>query len=254
MSVDLFFSIFPFGAIIELTTAYYKKIMRWEGEIMRHPHRKSIFIRYLWILPFVIIGVSFLFFRPYVADLTVEGLLEFTPSDPVLASVVLLLLFALKSMTVVFPLMVLYLAVGHLFPLWWSLPLNLCGIVVCVTIPYLIGRYAQADALANVMQKYPKVEAFIIQHRSRGLFLSYFLRIITMVPGDLMSMLLGALRISYPYFLLGSTLGMAPSMIAATLAGDSITNPASPQFILSAVSIVVLAVLSAILYRRSNMS
>ena len=132
--------------------------MRWEGEIMRHPHRKSIFIRYLWILPFIIIGVSFLFFRPYVADLTVEGLLEFTPSDPVLASVVLLLLFALKSMTVVFPLMVLYLAAGHLFPLWWSLPLNLCGIVVCVTIPYLIGRYAQADALANVMQKYPKVE------------------------------------------------------------------------------------------------
>lgn len=221
---------------------------------MRHPRQKTAIIRHLWILPLLIIGGSFLFLRPYVANLTVEQLLEFTPGEPVLASLVLLLLFALKSMTVVFPLMVLYLAVGHLFPLWWSLPLNFCGIVVCVSIPYLIGRYAQADALAGIIQKYPKAEAFIIKHRSRGLFLSYFLRIITMVPGDLMSMLLGALRICYPHFLLGSILGMAPSMIAATLVGDSITDPTSPQFILSALAILVLAVLSTLVYRRSNMS
>lgn len=224
-----------------------------EGGYMRNPKQKHWLIRHLWILPLLIIGSSILFLRPYFSTITVDEILHFTPSNPLLAAVVLLLLFGLKSMTVVFPIMVLYLTVGHLFPLWWSLPINLCGIAVCVTVPYLIGRYAQADALSELLEKYPKAESFIIQHRSRGLFLSYFLRIITMVPGDLMSMFLGALRISYPNFLFGSIAGMAPSMIAATLAGESITQPTSPQFILSTIAIIILALLSVLLYRRSHL-
>ena len=50
-------------------------------------------------------------------DFTLDGILSYTPENPLLAFAVLMALFALKSLTVVFYAGALYAAGGVLFPL-----------------------------------------------------------------------------------------------------------------------------------------
>lgn len=71
-----------------------------------------------------------------------QAILEFTPQKPLCAAIVLLLLYVLKNATVFFPLIILEIAVGHLFPTWTALGINFVGILIVLSIPYRIGRVA----------------------------------------------------------------------------------------------------------------
>lgn len=67
--------------------------------------------------------------------------------------------------------------------------------------------------------------------RSRPyLFLSFFLRVIYLLPGDVVSMYFGSIQAPYPTILLGGLLGGLPSLLAATLLGASVSQVGSPAF------------------------
>lgn len=111
------------------------------------------------------------------ADITVEQILSWTPADPVLAAIVLLLLYALKSVTIFVPLVVLEIAVGMVFPVEISLPLNLLGSLIDLTVPYWIGYCGGRKRVERILEKYPKTAALRIGHR-HPVFESFLLRII----------------------------------------------------------------------------
>lgn len=50
-------------------------------------------------------------------DITVQTVLSYTPESPFAAAIVILLLYALKSVSFVFPIALLQIAAGHLFPI-----------------------------------------------------------------------------------------------------------------------------------------
>ena len=80
------------------------------------------------------------------------------------------------------------------------------------------------------------------------LFLCFFLRAVSCLPGDIVTLYLGATRTPFWHNLLGGTLGILPGMVLATLMGSSIQDPSSPAFWLSAALSVGLAASSALLY------
>ena len=84
------------------------------------------------------------------------------------------------------------------------------------------------------------------------LFLSFFLRVIGCLPGDLVSMYLGACRIPYPTFLLGGLLGSVLHLVAYTVLGDSISEPGSPQFWISLGITVVLSIGTWLIHKMWN--
>jgi uncharacterized membrane protein YdjX (TVP38/TMEM64 family) len=81
-------------------------------------------------------------------------------------------------------------------------------------------------------------------------FYSYFLRVVSVLPGDLVSMLLGSFKLKFTPYILGSLLGIFPGMLAATFMGTAISNPSSPEFIIALVGTVLLSVVSYFVYRR----
>lgn len=181
-------------------------------------------------------------------NVSVETLLAFTPQDPVKAMIIMLLLYALKSATVFFPLIILEIAVGHLFSPWAALGINFVGMLIVLTIPYLIGKAAGIDAIQKLAQKYPRFGEIIGKQKDNALFLCFFLRIISCLPGDVVTMYLGATRTPFWQNLIIGALGLLPGMILATFMGNSIQDPASPAFWLSAILMATLASLSALLY------
>lgn len=68
------------------------------------------------IAAIIIMGIVFtVIVKKSGQPLSVNTILRYTPENTILAAGILLLLFALKSLTVVFPLSILYLASGILF-------------------------------------------------------------------------------------------------------------------------------------------
>lgn len=181
-------------------------------------------------------------------NVSVETLLAFTPQDPVKAMIIMLLLYALKSATVFFPLIILEIAVGHLFSPWAALGINFVGMLIILTIPYSIGKAAGIEAIQKLVQKYPRFGEIIEKQQDNALFLCFFLRIISCLPGDVVTMYLGATRTPFWQNLIAGALGVLPGMLLATFMGSSIQNPQSPTFWISAILMVTLSFLSLLLY------
>ena len=198
-------------------------------------------------LVFLVIAVS-TFFIFTGGDMSVETLLEFTPKEPMLAVIVLLLLYALKSVTIFFPLLVLEIAAGHLLSPIAALTVNILGLVIILTLPYLIGRSIGMDAMEKLFFKYPKFKQLVSKQQESSFFWCFFLRAISCLPGDIVTMYLGATHTPFWKNLIGGILGILPGGILATLMGNNVKDPTSPAFWLSAILFVVLSAGSFLLY------
>ena len=98
------------------------------------------------------------------------------------------------------------------------------------------------------MRKYPRFADIVGRGQKNEVFLSFFLRIISCLPGDIVSIWFGASGARFVPYLFASLLGTMPGVICATLLGMNITDPTSPMFWISLGLNVLLSVLSAVGY------
>lgn len=198
------------------------------------------------VLGGVLLGLAVVLFL--YSDVSPQAILTDAPQDPLLAAGLLLLLYMLKSLTIFFPLLILEMAAGYLFPAPAALAINLLGVCIVLTIPYWIGRALGLRQVSKLTRKYPKLQAVMEKQNSHSVFLCFFLRVISCLPGDLVTMYLGATRTPFCHNLLGGILGIFPGMILATLMGINIQDPSSPAFWISVALSAGLAVASTALY------
>ena len=203
------------------------------------PIKKLIFLLFAAVL-LVVLHAS--------PAISVQSLLDYSPEDPVLAAILILILYALKSATLFFPLIIIEIATGYLFPHEIALGVNLFGMLIILTVPYLMGKTRGIHRIQQLIQKYPRFQVILDKQAESSRFLCFFLRIISCLPGDVVTMYLGAVGIPFEQNLVFGLLGLLPGMILATLMGSSIQDPSSPMFWLSAISLGVTAVLSLLLY------
>lgn len=165
-------------------------------------------------------------------ELSAEGIARYTPTNPWLAAIVMLALFALKSLSIVIYSGLLYAANGMLFPLPAAIILNLIGTVIMVSLPYRIGKNAGASAVDEIREKYPKAEALHDLRAQNDFFFSFLVRMVRL-PSDVVSLYMGAVNVEYKKYLLGSLLGLLPHTITYPIMGLSIRDVHSPEFLIS---------------------
>ncbi len=202
----------------------------------------------LKILPFAIMGILIVAILSSNEDPTVENILSSMPDSMFLSALFLMGMYALKSLSVVFPIIVLQVAAGLMFPLWAALLLNILGTTVAYTIPYITGRFSGSAATEKLMRKYPKVKEIVDMQHSSSWFPSFILRSVSCLPADIISMCLGSVKVPYIPYVVASVVGTLPGLIPATTAGMSILDPTSAVFIFSVILTVLTSVLSIILY------
>lgn len=216
---------------------------------------KNILLTILRFAPLVVCAVFMGFYLFSGEDITAESLLNFAPEEPLYAALFLVLLYAFKSLTVFFPIIVLKVLGGFLFEPHHALIVNTVGVLVELAIPYWIGRASGAGFADRLCKKHPKLAEIIGEGSNNNFFMSFFLRVISCLPGDAISMYFGARRMPFWTCLLGSFLGTLPGMVAATLLGMNITDPSSPMFWVSiglTVGISVISFLVYFLWRRAK--
>lgn len=187
-----------------------------------------------------------------------SNLLTYTPPNLLLAAAGILALYAVKSLSVVFPLSVLYIACALWFGRWGGLMMCYLGLTVSCTLPYLIGRRFGAGVVEHLIRKYPRLDKLYQAGSSNQVMLSYLLRIVTVLPGDFCSLFLGACSVSYPRYLLGSMLGLSPLMIVHVLLADmvaqsltgSLWEVLTPQSVGLVVILIGVSILSSVVLNR----
>lgn len=216
---------------------------------------KTILLAILRFAPLIVCAVFMCIYLFSGEEITAESLLNFAPEEPLYAALFLVLLYAFKSLTVFFPIIVLNVLGGFLFEPDHALIVNTVGVLVELAIPYWIGRASGAGFADKLCKKHPKLAEIIGEDSNNNFFMSFFLRVISCLPGDAISMYFGARRVPFWTCLLGSFLGTLPGMVAATLLGMNITDPSSPMFWVSmglTVGISAISFLVYFLWRRAK--
>ena len=209
---------------------------------------KSILLTMLRYAPLIVCAVFMCLYLFSGEDVTPESLLNFAPEDPLLAALFLILLYAFKSLTIFFPIIILNVLGGFMFEPFHALIVNSVGLLVELTVPYLIAKYSGSNISERMINKHPKLAEIVDAQGENSFFMTFFLRVISCLPGDAVSMYLGTTGIPLEKYLLASYLGSLPGMVAATLLGMSITDPTSPMFWVSIGLTVGISIISFLVY------
>ena len=115
-------------------------------------------------------------------ELTARAIAERSPGQGLAAAAFLIGLYALKGLSLTFPISALTAAGGLLFPYPEALAVNLTGVAAAHLGPFLLGR-RQEGGLEALTARYPKIRVLRppADHRWRTVFL---LRLAGATPGD----------------------------------------------------------------------
>ena len=167
-------------------------------------------------------------------EFTLEGILNYTPRQPALAVLLLWALFAVKSLSIFLYSGFLYAANGILFSLPAAILLNIAGTAVMVSIPYWLGKKLGSRAVQYIRERYPKAATLHELRSGSDFFFVLIMRLLGILPADILSAYMGAVGIQYRDYLPACLLGFLATCILFPIMGMNISNPSSPQFLIAA--------------------
>lgn len=206
-------------------------------------------IKYTFIAIIILLA---LFVISKYDEVSVEMILSYSPKNVFLAVLFILFLYALKSISIVFPVILLQMASGFLFSAPVAVIINFVGAIIEFAIPYYIGYITGADAVEKRIQKNARFAKIIKGQKQHDFFSPFFLRVINVLPCDLVSMYFGAIKLPFFKFVAGSFLGTLPGIIPATFMGKSITDPLSPEFLISLSITIISSLLTMVIFYFYN--
>lgn len=182
--------------------------------------------KWFGIVYVVLLVVLYVFYRRSGIDL--EDLVEAAPERIVPAVFTVLVFYALKSLTVFFPLPLLYLLSADIFPQSAAIVVNAAGLVVAATVPWIIGKRSDSRTLDQHMD--PQTAEVIHNMKMDNPFLYTFALRATHLAYDPISMYLGSQGIPWHFLALGTLAGTGPAMAAITIIGENVFSPDSGMF------------------------
>lgn len=165
---------------------------------------------------------------------TLEGILSYTPRQPLLAALLLLALFAVKSLSVFLYSGFLFAASGILFPLPAAIAVNLAGAAVMVSLPYWLGKSLGTQAVQYILRRWPRAAMLHALHKDSNFFFVLIVRLLGILPADVVSAYMGAVGVRYREYLPACLLGFLPTCVLFPIMGMSISDVRSPQFLTAA--------------------
>ena len=205
------------------------------------------------IAAIVLMGIVFtVIVKKSSEPLSVNTILRYTPENAMLAAGIVLLLFALKSLTVVFPLSILYLASGIIFQPVIAVLISTVGLAITITIPYWIGKYSGKQIVQEICQKYPKAGMIAQYQRTNTFFACFITRIVGFLPGDIVSIYFGACDTAYLIYLAAGVSGSLLSIITTILLGEKISTPFSVEFMIVLLCRILVSVGAVVINYQLN--
>lgn len=163
-----------------------------------------------------------------------------------IAELIILGVYAVKSVMMVVPASLIYISVGMAFDPKRAVIVNLLGIALEVTVTYFLGKFLGKDAVEKKIRSTKAGDKFFTmldKNRNAAIFL---MRFIPAFPIDFSSLFMGAFDFKFFPYLIFSVLGIAPRVIAFTVLGEGIYELIPMKYIVLA-AICAIPVVTAVL-------
>lgn len=181
--------------------------------------------KYVKYIPPILMGIAILCSAIYLLThegFSVAAIVHFTPKNPVLAAVILWILYAIKGMTAVILYDALVLAAAFMYDTPTALFVNAVGTVICICIPYWIGRCLRGPWLERTLAKHEKVRRLYREHERHPAVGCLMIRTMGL-SNEALGLLFGSTGMKFVPFLLCSFCGISPGMICITILGSELT-------------------------------
>ncbi len=179
--------------------------------------------------------------------ITADMIINYTPSNLFLAALVMLLLFALKTMSVFFYSGILYTVSGLIFPLPAAVLVNALGLIVMISEGYLNGRFLGSDLVGTVSEKYPKIVPILKLEDKRPFLFTLLLRMMKIINFDMGSMYMGATKAAFLPYAGASFLTVVPELILFAVVGKGISDLSAGNVFVAVIIYAAITIASMLL-------
>lgn len=135
---------------------------------------------------------------------------------------VVMVLFAVKSIVLVVPASLVNIGVGVAFTPVIGLLVNIAGVVVELTTSYYMGFFLGGEFVERQVAKMKRGQEYLKDDSRDSSVVMFFLRIIPIFSVNAISMFYGSSHYNYWKYLFVSMAGMLPRVIVLSLFGNAI--------------------------------
>jgi uncharacterized membrane protein YdjX (TVP38/TMEM64 family) len=140
------------------------------------------------------------------------------------------------------------LAGGALFGVLAGSLLTLVGAVIGATVAFALGRrLGRAPFRQLAGRRGARLDGWI---RRRGFVALLYLRLVPVVPFNLLNYAAGVTGISTRAYVIATAVGIVPGTVAYTALGATAAHPGSMPFLISLAAVVLLTAVAVALARR----
>ena len=177
-------------------------------------------------------------------NIDVRAIVE-SSSNTVIAIATLWGVYAVKSVLFIIPASLIYISIGMAFPPVTACLISLVGIIIEVTLTYLLGRFLGGDYVENLLRKSKPGQKILDLKLNDNFFALLGIRALPVFPIDFVSLFWGASKCRFPRYFFASVIGIMPRVILFTVLGDGIYDYI-PIHLLIKLVIIAIPVASAV--------
>ncbi|SHG75954.1 Uncharacterized membrane protein YdjX, TVP38/TMEM64 family, SNARE-associated domain [Thermosyntropha lipolytica DSM 11003] len=178
---------------------------------------------------------------------TAEDIKNYITSFGIWAPLVFIILFTLVPLTL-FPDALLAIAGGMVFGLFYGFIYTMIGAACGATLAFMIARLAGNSLLKKL--KNHNIDHLQNLLNRNGFWIVLYLRLIPLIPFDIISYGAGLARIKYRDFILATLLGIIPGVLVYVNLGDKSLSIGSTDFYIALALLIGLTSLAWLFKRK----
>lgn len=206
------------------------------------------------VLMVVFVAVGIYLIQKYNIKVSnIKNLSQMISGGVLTVSLIIIGVSVVKSFALIFPPAVIYSICGYMLPNYFlGLGVNIVSVFLSLIIPYFLGRFTGAGMVDTLSKRFKAVKKLDDFAGTNEVRLTAILKFSGILPGDLSSLLFGAMGISFKNYVIGANLGNLPLVIAYTLFGYLLKNVGEKPWVVAIPIgiIIVFLLISALLTKK----
>ena len=206
-------------------------------------------LKFIALVAFVLLSAAFFQIADLGRYVKPEAIRAAIQSVGPLAPFLYLLIYSIAPVFFV-PGWIITIGGGLAFGAVWGTVLTVIGATIGATLAFFVARYMGRDFVARVLkEKFKTLNTLDEQAATHGFQVIFYLRLIPLVPFNVLDYVAGISKVGTRDYILGTFLGIIPGTFAYVYLGSALTNIYSWQFA-GAVGLLVLLAVAPMLYQR----
>ena len=198
------------------------------------------------VLLVVLMAVGIFLIQKYNIKVSnIKNLSQMISGGILTVSMILIGVTVVKSFVLVFPPAVIMSICGYMLPNFFTaLIVNIIGMVLSLSIPFFLGKFTGAGMIDTLKSKFKPVKKIDDFMGTNEVIMTAIVKFSGVMPGDISSLLFGAMGISYKSYMVGAFLGNIPLILVYTLFGTLLKSVGEKPWVVSIpVAVIVLFLL-----------